>query len=142
MIEIVARNLTDAGLQPSVLELAPPEFEPRRIAGKLAPAFLTWTAVGELPPALTLYGHPDLRPNKNTSNYADEGYRERAQALIDSADESATAQRLRDLSQHLLDAAFLQTIAIVPVTVVRADAARDILVSRYGRSMRAAYLTR
>lgn len=110
----------------------------RRQAG---PAFLTWTAVAKLPPALSLYGYPDLRPAKNTSNYADAGYRERAQALIDSADESETAQRLKDLSQYLLDAAFLQTIAIVPATVVRADAARDILVSRYGRSMRAAYLT-
>ncbi|MFI7131471.1 ABC transporter substrate-binding protein [Nonomuraea sp. NPDC050153] len=142
VIEIVARNLTDVGLQPSPLELPQAEFEPRRIAGKLGPAFLTWTAVAKMPPALSLFGYPDLRPAKNTSNYDDDGYRERAQALIDSADESETTQRLKELSQYLIDAAFLQTIAIVPATVVRASTARDILVSRYGRSMRAAYLTR
>ena len=47
--QILARNLADVGLAPSPLELSAADFEPRRAAGKLGPAFMTWTAVAELP---------------------------------------------------------------------------------------------
>lgn len=138
--EILARNLADVGLAPSPLELPSADFEPRRAAGQLGPAFLIWSAVAGLAPALMIDALAELRMTGNPTNYVDPGYQQRAQALIDSPDESATAQRLRDLSQYLQDAAFIQPYAIVPATTVRADAARDIMIGRYGRSMRSAYL--
>jgi peptide/nickel transport system substrate-binding protein len=138
--EILARNLADAGLAPSPLELPSADFEPRRAAGRLGPAFLIWSATAGLAPALMIDALAELRMTGNPTNFVDPGYQQRAQALIDSPDESATAQRLRDLSQYLQDAAFIQPYAIVPATTVRADAARDIRIGRYGRSMRSAYL--
>jgi peptide/nickel transport system substrate-binding protein len=138
--EILARNLADVGLAPSPLELPSADFEPRRAAGQLGPAFLIWSATAGLAPALMIDALAELRMTGNPTNFVDPGYQQRAQALIDSPDESATAQRLRDLSQYLQDAAFIQPYAIVPATTVRADAARDILIGRYGRSMRSAYL--
>jgi peptide/nickel transport system substrate-binding protein len=138
--EILARNLADIGLAPTPVELAGPDFESRRASGQLGPAFLIWSASAGLAPALMIDALAELRTAGNPTNYVDPGYQQRAQALIDSPDENATAQRLRDLSQYMQDAAFMQPYAVVPATTVRADAARDIVISRNGRSMRSAFL--
>jgi peptide/nickel transport system substrate-binding protein len=138
--QILARNLTDVGLRPTPLELSTADFEPRRAARKVGPVFLTWTAVAGLPPALMLDAHPDLRATGKTTGFVDATYQSQVKALIDSADEKTTASRLREVSETLLDAAFFQPYMIVPTTTVRADTAHDIMVGRYGRSMRAAFL--
>jgi len=138
--QILARNLADVGLAPSPLELSSADFEPRRAAGKLAPAFLTWTAVAAQPPALMVDALAELRPDVNTSRFVDATYQKQVADLIAASDDKATAVALKDVSQTLLDEAFFHTYAIVPTTTVRADADRDNLIGRYGRSMRAAYL--
>ncbi|MFD5257388.1 ABC transporter substrate-binding protein [Streptomyces bobili] len=140
--EIIARDLTDVGLKPSPLELSIPDFEPRRAAGKLGPAFLTWTAVGDMPPALMLDALPELRPAKNAEHYTDKEYQSLAQALIDSPDESATATRLRALSQKLIDDAFFLPFAVAPSTSVSVGSLHGVVTGRYGRTMRAAYLAK
>ncbi|MER5217398.1 ABC transporter substrate-binding protein [Streptomyces sp. NPDC002838] len=140
--EIIARNLSDVGLKPSPLELSIADFEPRRAAGKLGPAFLTWTAVGDMPPALMLDALPELRPAKNAEHYTDKEYQRLAQALIDSPDESATKSRLRSLSQKLLDDAFFLPYTVSPSTSVSVDSVRGVVTGRYGRTMRAAYLAK
>lgn len=138
--QILARNLADVGLAPSPLELSSADFEPRRAAGKLGPMFMTWTAVAALPPALMVNSLSELRPENNTSRFADAGYQKQVADLIDAADDDATTTALEDVSKTLQDAAFFHTYAIVPTTTVRADADRDNLIGRFGRSMRAAYL--
>jgi peptide/nickel transport system substrate-binding protein len=138
--QILARNLTDVGLAPAPLELSPADFEPRRAAGKLGPAFLTWTAVAGLPPALMLDALAELRPGTNTSRFVDATYQQQAADLVAAADDKATTSALRKVSETLQDDAFFQTYAIVPTTTVRADADHGDLIGRYGRSMRDTYL--
>jgi peptide/nickel transport system substrate-binding protein len=82
----------------------------------------------------------ELRPSGNSQNYDDEEYQRLAQALIDSSDESTTATRLRALSQKLLDDAFFVPYSITPIADVRAGSVRDVVVGRYGRTFRTAYL--
>ncbi|MCZ9344522.1 hypothetical protein NGM37_42930, partial [Streptomyces sp. TRM76130] len=72
--EIIARDLTDVGLEPSPLELSVADFEPRRSTGKLGPAFISWNAVGDMPPALMLDALAELRPAKNAQHYTDKEY--------------------------------------------------------------------
>jgi peptide/nickel transport system substrate-binding protein len=138
--QILARNLADVGLSPSPLELSSADFEPRRAAGKLGPAYLTWTAVAGQPPALMVDALAELRPGTNTSRFVDATYQQQAAELISAADDKATTSALAAISKTLQDEAFFQTYAIIPTTTVRADADRDNLIGRYGRSMRAAYL--
>ncbi|MGW0825792.1 ABC transporter substrate-binding protein [Streptomyces sp. NPDC002845] len=138
--EIIARDLSDVGLKPSPLELSIADYGPRRAAGQLGPAFLSWTAVGDMPPALMLDAHHELRPANNAEHYTDKEYQRLAQALIESPDKSTTAARLRSLSQKLIDDAFFLPFAISPSTSVRADSLRGVVTGRYGRTMRAAYI--
>ncbi|MBP2326944.1 peptide/nickel transport system substrate-binding protein [Kibdelosporangium banguiense] len=138
--QIIARNLTDVGLQPSPVELSSADFEPRRATGKLGPAFLTWTAVAGLPPALMVDALSELRPDNNTSRFVDATYQQQVTNLVAAADDKATSAALREVSETLLDDAFFHTYAITPTTTVRAASDRDNLIGRYGRSMRATYL--
>jgi peptide/nickel transport system substrate-binding protein len=140
--EIVARDLTDVGLKPSPWELSVADFEPRRSTGKLGPAFISWNAVGDMPPALMLNALAELRPGGNAQHYTDKEYQRLAQALVDSADESTTAARLRSLSQKLLDDAPFLSFAVTPSTSVRTQSLRGVVMGRYGRTMRAAYLAK
>ncbi|PXY24615.1 hypothetical protein BAY60_19040 [Prauserella muralis] len=140
--EILARNLSDVGLRPSPRELSIADFEPQRSAGKLGPAYLIWSATAGLPPALMLDALAELRPEGNTQGYRDAEYQRLAQALIDSPDESATASRLRDLSQKMLDDAVFLPYAYTPLTDVQTSSVRDMVTGRYGRLMRAAYLAK
>jgi peptide/nickel transport system substrate-binding protein len=138
--QILARNLADVGLQPSPRELSSADFEPNRAAGTLGPAFLTWTAVAGQPPALMVEALAELRPDVNTSRFVSPTYQKQVADLIGAADDAATTSALKAVSKTLQDEAFFQTYAIVPTTTVRADADRDNLIGRYGRSMRSAFL--
>lgn len=138
--QILARNLADVGLAPSPRELSSADFEPNRAAGTLGPAFMTWTAVAGQPPALMVPALAELRPDVNTSRFVSATYQQQTADLISAADDDATTKALLAVSKTLQDEAFFQTYAIVPTTTVRADADRDNLIGRYGRSMRAAFL--
>jgi peptide/nickel transport system substrate-binding protein len=138
--QIMARNLQDVGLAPSPLELSIADFEPRRSAGKLGPMYLIWSATAGLAPALLVNALAELRPKENTARFTDATYQKQVADLIAAADDEATTTALADVSKTLQDNAFFLPYAVTPTTTVRADADQDILIGRYGRSMRADFL--
>lgn len=140
--EILARNLSDVGLRPSPRELSIADFEPLRSNGKLGPAYLIWSATAGLPPALMVDALTELRPSGNSQNYNDKEYQRLTQALIDSSDESTTATRLRALSRKLLDDATFVPYSITPIANARASSVGDVVIGRYGRTFRTAYLAK
>ncbi|NEE03233.1 ABC transporter substrate-binding protein [Phytoactinopolyspora halotolerans] len=138
--EIVARDLEAAGLKVSVEELSIPDFAPRRAANDLGQMFHIWSATAGQAPALMVNSLPELRAEGNTGRYEDDEYKELVEDLINSPDDETTTAALRALSEHLLEAAFVLPFVITPATSVRADALKDQLIGKYGRSFRAAYL--
>lgn len=142
LYQIIARNLSDVGLQPSPRELSIPDYAPLRAKGKLGPAYIVWSATAGLSPALMVDALNELRPSGNSQNYSDPEYQRLAQALIDSSDESTTTTRLQALSQKLLDDAFFLPYSIAPIANARASSVRDVVIGRYGRTFRTAYLAK
>ncbi len=138
--QIVARDLEAVGLNLSVEELSIPDFAPRRAASDLGQMFHIWSATAGQAPALMVNSLPELRAEGNTGQYDDDEYKRLVQELVNSPDDETTTAALQALSEHLLDTAFLLPFIIAPATSVRADALKDQLIGKYGRSFRAAYL--
>jgi peptide/nickel transport system substrate-binding protein len=129
--QIIANNLTAIGLKPVADGRDQPNYQAAQSQGTIPGAFLTLHGQVGLSAATISQALPTLRKG-NTSHMATPEYTQLSAALANAGSKKESEKALGDLSDYMLDQAFLNTMVQAPDAVVASTSVQNIGVSIRG----------
>ncbi|MGY1857183.1 ABC transporter substrate-binding protein [Modestobacter sp. SYSU DS0290] len=106
--EIIANNLTEVGLNPTLNALAPPDYQ-QRLSSGAGGTYLSLRGINGSP-AFLLQTNADLRLQGAHRQFSTPEYEGLAQAVIEASSEEESAQAVRELTEYMNDQAFLHSL--------------------------------
>jgi peptide/nickel transport system substrate-binding protein len=140
--QIVQANLQEIGitLKPRVYPVA--QLAPLAVGQKLPGILINASSFNSSLPATMVLANPAIAPSINFAGYADPHYTALAQQLWTSTSDSDTSMLMSQISDLLLDAAFVTGIAITPIAYVTTSSLRGLSYNTYSYlNLDSAYLT-
>jgi peptide/nickel transport system substrate-binding protein len=108
--EIAQFNLTEAGLAATAVPLQSPEFLDRLRNGGLDGLFVTGHGFGQLSPATLVKGSFPFNADRNASSFDNPEYKELANQMWTTVDESEAADVYQRMNEFLLDQQFVSDL--------------------------------
>lgn len=131
MYEVIANNLTAAGLTPTPVTLDQPTFQSKLAALDLGAAYASLTGQVGLSPATLLNALPPIR-GKNVSHFASPENDKLRQPVLTASTPDETAKALTPLSKYMLDQEWLKMIVQAPSEIVVATTVQGVELSIRG----------
>ncbi|OMQ16714.1 hypothetical protein A7K94_0200675 [Modestobacter sp. VKM Ac-2676] len=122
--EIIANNLTEVGLTPSLTALAPPDYQ-QRLSGGTGGNYLSLRGLNGSPSFL-LQTNADLRLEGAHRQFSTPEYTELATAVIEATTAEESAEAVHALTEYMNDQAFLHSLVTAPGTAVQATDLQDV----------------
>jgi peptide/nickel transport system substrate-binding protein len=127
--EIIANNLTEVGLRPTLTALAPPEYQ-QRLAGGTAGNFLALRGVNGTA-AFMVQTNTDLRLKGAHRQTTTPEYEQLVQQVT-QAQGDASAQAVRDLTRYMIDQAVVVNLVTTRGVAVRSTEIQGVDVDLMG----------
>lgn len=127
--QILANNLTEIGLRPSLVALTAPDYQSRLAAGD-GGNYLSFRAQSETA-SLLVQTNPDYRLRGAHRPVTPPGYAPLVDAVVAAGAGPAAGPALGRLSDRILDDAVVQNLVVVPGPVVRS---LDVQAATFGPS--------
>ncbi|WP_249522963.1 ABC transporter substrate-binding protein [Modestobacter marinus] len=122
--EIIANNLTEVGLTPTLTALAPPDYQQPLSAGT-GGNYLSLRGLNGSPSFL-LQTNADLRLEGAHRQFTSPEYTELATAVIGATTAEESAEAVHELTEYMNDQAFLHPLVTVPGTSVQSTDLQDV----------------
>ncbi|MGY1842629.1 ABC transporter substrate-binding protein [Modestobacter sp. SYSU DS0875] len=116
--EIIANNLTEVGLRPTLNALAPPDYQ-QRLSSGAGGTYLSLRGINGSP-AFLLQTNADLRLEGAHRQFSPPEYEELAQAVIQASSEDESVAAVAELTEYMNDQAFLHPMVSSPGVAVQA----------------------
>ncbi|MEI4274019.1 ABC transporter substrate-binding protein [Klenkia sp. LSe6-5] len=124
--EIIANNLTEVGLVPELNLLAPPDYQQRLAAGE-GGSYLSLRGLNGSP-AFLVQTNADLRLEGAHRQFSTPELTELTTAVIDATSSEESADAVADLTEYMVDQAYLHPLVTVPGTAVQSTDLQDVEV--------------
>lgn len=131
MYEVIANNLTAAGLAPTPVTLDQPTFQSKLATLDLGATYASLTGQVGLSPATLLNALPPIR-SKNVSHFASPENDKLRQAVLTASTGDEKAKALKALSTYMLDQEWLKMIVQAPSEIVVATSVQAVDLSVRG----------
>ncbi|MFI7148751.1 ABC transporter substrate-binding protein [Nonomuraea sp. NPDC050022] len=138
--QIIANNLTDAGLRPKLVALAAPDYQARLAAGK-AGSYLSFRGQAGTP-SLLAQTNPDVRLQGAHRQFTSKEYTTLVGAVIKAGSAPAAAGAVRELTTYMLDQAVQHVLVTTPSIMVKSTAVQGVAMTSGGLLSRETCLVR
>jgi peptide/nickel transport system substrate-binding protein len=115
--EIIANNLTDVGLRPSVIALAAPDYQ-QRLSSGAGGNYLSFRGLNGTP-AFMVQTNADLRLQGAHRTFTSPEYQQLVTGLVQAPAGDASNTAVADLTRYLNEQAVMQILAVSPGVAVR-----------------------
>jgi peptide/nickel transport system substrate-binding protein len=121
--QIIANNLTEIGLKPSLIALAAPDYQ-QRVANGTAGNFLSFRGQNGTAPFM-VQTNADLRLQGAHRQSTSPQYTDLVNQVIQSGGGEKGAEALKKLTEYMLDEAFMHVLVQAPGVAVRSTALQN-----------------
>ncbi|WP_433509438.1 ABC transporter substrate-binding protein [Nonomuraea sp. CA-143628] len=138
--QIIANNLTDIGLKPTLVALPAPDYQARLAAGK-GGNYLSFR--GQVPsPSLVAQTNPDVRLQGAHRTFTSPEYTALVRAVIQAGDGQAGVEAVRKLTTYMHDQAVQHVLVTTPAITVKSTAVQGLSLVSGGLLSRETCLVR
>ncbi|WP_284740462.1 ABC transporter substrate-binding protein [Amycolatopsis sp. RTGN1] len=138
--QIIANNLTDVGLKPSLVALPAPDYQARLSAQK-GGNYLSFRGLVDTP-SLLAQTNPDVRLQGAHRQFTSPEYTALVQSVIQAGSGPGAAKAVHDLTAYMLDQAVQHVVVTTPGIMVRSTAVGGVAVTSGGLLARETCLVR